>query len=239
MAAKLSSRSANSQSCGKSERKSEKGVALIVVMLVLLLLSVLVTSGVYTMVSESKASGSFVTANQAFYFAEAGVQRAIDWFSHRYSPLSPIPGLDDSRYPAQLSGSPVTIIYNVPAAVATYPSATQTADFVNFLAATDNSALPLTNNGGGSLIGKYSITARLLATSTVNDLFRGPTTIERWRIEATGTVNNGSATLATSQVSTIIEAYAVPFVSKALCASSIDFSSTSHTDSFDSDTGSI
>ena len=139
MFAKLNSRSPNSP----DRKKSDKGVALIVVTLVLLLLSVMVTSGVYTMVSESKVSGNFVTTNRAFYLAEAGVQRCIDWFSHKYQPLSPIPGLDGSKYPVELAGNSVTFIYNVTGTSATYPSLTQTADFVSFLAATDNIAVPL------------------------------------------------------------------------------------------------
>lgn len=58
----------------------ESGVALILVMLAMLVLSVLAATIVFTARAETFASYNFKLDTQADYLAKAGIQRAINWF---------------------------------------------------------------------------------------------------------------------------------------------------------------
>lgn len=70
--------------------KGQRGVALILVMLAMLVLSVLAASIVFTARSETFASYNYKLDTQADYLAKAGIQRAINWLrSNRYQPASP------------------------------------------------------------------------------------------------------------------------------------------------------
>jgi Tfp pilus assembly protein PilV len=66
-------------------RPAERGVALILVMLAMLVLSVLAATIVFTARAETFASYNFKLDTQADYLAKAGIQRAVNWFrSNRY-----------------------------------------------------------------------------------------------------------------------------------------------------------
>ena len=74
-----------------SERSTgrEQGVALILVLLAMLVLSVLAAAIVFTARSETFASYNYKLDTQADYLAKAGIQRAINWFrSSHYRAVS-------------------------------------------------------------------------------------------------------------------------------------------------------
>src|ERR1041385_7939586 len=93
-------------------RSDEAGIALITVALVLLLLTGLLTTAYYTMVSQTISTGNYRTSTQAYYIAEAGLQRTIDWFSHQYNAPTDwsVYGLQTDKYPNVMvgSGTPAT-----------------------------------------------------------------------------------------------------------------------------------
>src|SRR5690242_20262882 len=60
-------------------QKDDRGVALILVLLAMLVLSVLAASIVFTARSETFASQNYKLDTQADYLAKAGIQRAINW----------------------------------------------------------------------------------------------------------------------------------------------------------------
>jgi Tfp pilus assembly protein PilX len=68
----------------------DRGVALILVLLAMLVLSVLAASIVFTARSEAFASYNYKLDTQADYLAKAGIQRAINWFrSNHYQAVKP------------------------------------------------------------------------------------------------------------------------------------------------------
>ena len=70
--------------------KNESGVALILVLLAMLVLSVLAASIVFTARSETFASYNYRLDTQADYLAKAGIQRAVNWLrSDRYRAVRP------------------------------------------------------------------------------------------------------------------------------------------------------
>ena len=74
---------------GHSPEERERGVALILVLLALLVLSVLAAAIVFTARSETFAAYNYKLDTQADYLAKAGIQRAINWFrSNHYRAIS-------------------------------------------------------------------------------------------------------------------------------------------------------
>ncbi len=70
------------------ERIATKGVALILVLLSMLVLSVLAATIVFTARAETFSSYNYKLGTQADYLAKAGIQYAINWFeSNRYAPV--------------------------------------------------------------------------------------------------------------------------------------------------------
>lgn len=60
--------------------RSERGVALVLVLLAMLVLSVLAAAIVFTARSETFAAYNYKLDTQADYLAKAGIQRAVNWF---------------------------------------------------------------------------------------------------------------------------------------------------------------
>src|ERR1043166_3289866 len=88
----------------KRKRRNEKGVALVIVSLVLLLLTVLIISANYMTLSQVNSTSNYRLSTQGFYVAEAGVQRSIQWFSYYYTPQN-WPTLNTAIYPAQVNST--------------------------------------------------------------------------------------------------------------------------------------
>ena len=71
------------------ELQRERGVALILVMLSMLILTMLAATIVFTARAETFASYNYKLDTQADYLAKAGIQRAINWFrSSHYQPVT-------------------------------------------------------------------------------------------------------------------------------------------------------
>jgi hypothetical protein len=230
---------------GRPELKGESGIALAIVSMVLLLLTVLIVSAHFSMVSQTVSSSNYRYSMQAQYVAEAGVQRSIDWFNHRYS--VPIDwnalNLPDSPrlYPAQLiiSGVPSGRITlgSKSGGSFTFPVETTKTDFQNFLNDTNNIASP----GMPGLHGQYDVTATLLATRSVKVFGGGLGRSERWRVESTGTIINTAHgnEIASADKVAIIETLIVSAVAHAICANTLDFNGMTDVDSYDSTIGSF
>jgi len=95
----------------RQRENSSKGVALILVMLAIVVLSVLAASIVFSARSETYASYNYRTSLQADYVAKAGLQRAINFFdSDKYVPVPP----DDSKdkYAVSAYASTPVTLYN-------------------------------------------------------------------------------------------------------------------------------
>src|SRR5689334_20904177 len=72
-----------------TRRQPERGVALVLVLFAVLILSVLTASLVFIARSETMASDNYKLDTQADYLAKAGIQEARNWFaSARYQAVS-------------------------------------------------------------------------------------------------------------------------------------------------------
>lgn len=220
---------------------SQRGVVLVVVTLALVLLTAIITSAHFTIVSQTTSSSSYRLSTQAFYVAEAGAQRAIDWFSHNYTPTDNSGTITLTTYPPTISSNPVTFT-NIAGVTATYPNSTLRTNFQSYLGSTtatsgtpNNFQIVTGVGGGNAVIGQYIVTATLLSAKQIK-VFPGiPRTAEKWRIDSTGRVLNGAVELARADNSAIIETLVTPAVNNAVCVKdSFDFNGQVPVDSYDS-----
>ncbi|MFB3922211.1 MAG: hypothetical protein ACE145_10845 [Terriglobia bacterium] len=109
-------------------RTSPRGVALILVMLVLTMLSLLTAAIVFTARADTMASYNYKLTTQADYLAKAGVQQALNWFR-------------SSRYQA-VSESQATTYYNVTATGSIYNLYSSSTSPVKCVAASPNCPSP-------------------------------------------------------------------------------------------------
>lgn len=219
---------------------SQRGVVLVVVTLALVLLTAIITSAHFTIVSQTTSSSSYRLSTQAFYVAEAGAQRAIDWFSHNYNPIT-LSTANINVYPPTISGSNITIT-NINGSPGNYPDSTVRTNFQTYLGlntattGTPNNFQIVTGTGGANPVtGQYIVTATLLSTKQIK-VFPGiDRTAEKWKIDSVGRLLNGTVELARADNSTIIETLVTPAVNNAVCVKdSFDFNGQVPVDGYDS-----
>ncbi len=69
----------------KDSLKNEKGIALVTVLMLSLLLSILIGGMLVASTADTLIGGNDVRNNQAFYVAEAGINRSAAWFTARFA----------------------------------------------------------------------------------------------------------------------------------------------------------
>jgi hypothetical protein len=199
--------------------RTSDGVALILVMLAIVVLSVLAASIVFSARSETYASYNYRTSTQADYVAKAGLQKAINFFnSDRYVPVAPANATTNYDV-SQYASSPVILynsIYRPVRCIADCPSVNQpvvlqmdasgnfTGNYPTTLTNPDGETIPnafrsrffnvsLNPLSAASNSGQFTVAATLEGYHTVNDAFY-PTInrkpYEVWHIVSTGTWNS-------------------------------------------------
>jgi Tfp pilus assembly protein PilX len=182
-----------------NRRQGDSGVALILVLLSLLVLTTLAAAMVFSARSETLASYNYRIGTQAEYVALAGVQKALNFFnSSSYVPLSPTNAASGNYYPVSTyATTPVNLYFTTAAPVTCTGNCTHSGS-VQLSTTTGSSAYPppsiildagghqvdvvanwiaamndqgISDGVGGS--GNYTVTASLLEYHTVNNAFYG------------------------------------------------------------------
>ena len=195
------------------------GVALILVMLAILVLSVLAASIVFSARSEAFASYNYRISTQADYVAKAGLQQALNFFnSDKYKPVAP--GDATTYYDVSQYSSVPVVLYNTKYRPVRCIANCATANSAVVLSMDSsgnfngNYPTPLTNADGSTIgnafatrfydvalnplsssfnSGQFTVTAQLEEYYTVNDAFYpalNPKPFEVWYIVSTGTWNS-------------------------------------------------
>jgi len=206
--------------------RRDSGVALILVLLSMLVLSVLAATIVFTARSETLASYNFKLDTQADYLAKAGIQQAVNWFrSTHYAAVSQ--SLANTDYKVHSTGapynlwtsdtSPVTCISGCSVSNSqvqligyTSPAVSGSTNYPN-INNTDASPVAVTTSftnylvnqrvsGDANNSGTYSVNAVLVNYQTVNSGLPPsvtPVPLETWLITAKATWTGGSSMSAT------------------------------------------
>jgi hypothetical protein len=218
------------RSCGSDER----GVALVMTLLMVLAVSILTSGLVVVANSEALSSLSYTTMTQVRYGAESGIHAAANHLLHSYAPPSvasatdPIAAYDTTKSPVTFNGQPV-VLSSDPAVPSNYPSSAAADAFAAASSGTLN-----VNNAPVA----YRAQARLLSMKVLKEFSTNQdVTLQTWEIIGSGRVSGAGA--AVVEVSTVIERQQVPVFSYAAFAThdgcdALSFAGGATTKSYDS-----
>jgi type IV pilus assembly PilX-like protein len=212
---------------------NEDGIALVLAMFMVLVLSLVGASLINVGKSETLSSLNYKTLSQARYSAESGLSSATNYLLFTYT----APGNDagdpinvfqwENTSPVLYNNAPVVLSSN--AADSNYPIAAKK----NAFAAISKGELQM-----GTSKADFTATATLLAMRRFTDgITLSDVTIQTWRIVGTGTLDGAGA--ANVEVTAIIEKQAVPAFRYAAFATArgckaLTFGGGGKTDSYDS-----
>lgn len=216
-----------------SNGRSERGIAMVLSLFLMLAMSVIAASLMFMSQTETYASMNYRLMSQARYGAESGIDTAANYLMFSYTPpaaagADPLAAYTTTTSPVTVTanGQPVKLSWDP--AQSNYPIAgVQTA----FQAAV---ATPLTV--GGTTV-QSQPTATLMSMEQVSTYGGGVSTVQTWQITSDGVVSIGRT--AKVEVTAIVETQAVPaglygaFATNATCGA-MQFQGSSQTESYDS-----
>jgi len=212
----------------------DEGIAMVLSLLFMLLLSALGTAMLVLSRSETLSSVNYRMMSQARFGAESGVHKAAHFLLNSYtlpssSGSDPLSNYNTTVTPVTYNGQPV-VLSAMSGTTANYPYSTASAAF----ASAAQGSLPV---GDATVL--YTASATLLSMRTVIPYASAaPQTIQTWRLTARGTIEGARS--ATVEVSAVIERHVLPAFTYGLFATypgcgALSFSSgNTVTDSYDS-----
>lgn len=210
----------------RAKLKRDKGIALIMALIILAVLSLLTAGLILATQTEIWTTSNYRTGIQARYAAEAGAQSAANWISHSYAVTPALTALPLNSSPVMYNGAPVVLSGNssVPS---NYPDNTVQSAFSDALSNKSLAAQGVTAN--------YSATATLLSMKPM-----GGSYVQNWQITAQGSVPSVKSAQVQvvetiEQSSTSLFTYGVFATSSGCNSLHIDGNTT--TDSYDSSAG--
>jgi Tfp pilus assembly protein PilX len=219
----------------KSMIKNEQGAALIATLMFLMAMGVLSTALVFTVQNEMKTSASYKYSQQAFYVANAGVQRAVEWYANSYTPHTPSSDYNTATFPVNYSGNPVLLAGRT-GYTSVYPDGSTTSAFVSrFSDTSDQSRLQVNANNTG----RFALNATLMKYTVAhfinpNDFTNYTSAIERWRVNSIGYWGTVEHPLGIAQITATIENSGNTLFDRALWGIDlVDLGGTSLIDSYD------
>lgn len=182
----------------------EDGIALVLAMFMVLIVSLLGASLATVGRTETLSSLNYKSMSQARYAAESGLHSAANYLIHSYEPPGtdagdPIANYDMTVSPVEYNGDPV-VLTTAAGGDSNYPIANKITEFE----ADSTGELTMSNTAV-----TYTATATLLSMRRFTDVYSGgDVTIQTWQITGIGTIEGAGA--AAVQVSAIIETQRVP-----------------------------
>ena len=212
-------------------RSSERGIALVLVLFMILVLSVLGSSLIFISRTETMSTLNYKTMSQTRYAAESAVHSAANYLLWSYaapSGTASLSSFDTLQSPVRYSGSNVYLTSRSGES-SHYPGSTVPAAFLN----ASHGSLNLSNGAVA-----YDAQATLLSMRSFTDAMTGlPTTIQTWEIVGRGVVRGAAS--AQVEVAAILERQDVPLYKYAAFATAngcnaLSFAGGGTTDSYDS-----
>jgi PilX N-terminal len=212
--------------------KNEKGVALILTLILLLILSVMAVSLLFMGQAETWSSMNYRMMTQARYGAEAGINQAANYIQFKYA--APTTAQMASFYtavsPVTLGQGGAPIVLSASSTPGNYPGNVG-SDFASNATGTLKA---------GNTTVTYAPSAKLLAMQSFQSYPTGTTAVvQKWEITSDGTING--VRQADVQVSAILEqqkmsTFAYAAFATATGCNALNFGGGGTTDSYDSST---
>jgi hypothetical protein len=214
-------------------REHGRGIALIVAMLAILVLSVLAASIIYVTQSQTWTALNYRLTTQCRYGAEAGLQQTMNWLLNTYVPPS-IPfssSYDISKSPVQYNGQAV-VLSAVSGVASNYPDAAQQAAFQNALS--NQPAIGIANE-------TFSTYATLLTMRAMTPIFTNtPVAIQTWQITSQASISgvrNAFVQVVAKFEKSTPAVFSYSLLATANTCGSLSLSDGSLTDSYNSGLG--
>lgn len=170
----------------QSSHSGEKGSALIIALIMMLVLSALAASLVFITQIEVSSATLYKETEQARYVAESGAQSVEDWLAH-YNTTGLTPDLtkiDGTKYPALYNGNPVLLVSSGwTGSTANYPDSTAASNFSSYFNSSTNGNNIPTVPGA-----QYNIQAQLMSARTIRILGGGTGVLQSWKVTSQGNV---------------------------------------------------
>ncbi|HVZ16579.1 MAG TPA: pilus assembly PilX N-terminal domain-containing protein, partial [Terriglobales bacterium] len=195
----------------KHDRRSERGVALIIALLCMIVISILAAAIIFSTQTELRTSANYRYTTQARYVAESGAQQTIQWIKQNWTPPANFTNTTQfnlSTFPAMYVGKnpPEKIVFAANSGLGaisdTYTDIDSTMD-TNFKNSLVNVSSPFSSINGSA---SFNVAAQLLSATQVT-VGGGSQWLTKWKIISQGTVgpgyNNGNG-LAKVQVVEIV-----------------------------------
>jgi len=162
---------------------SEDGTALVIALLFLVVLGITSSALVTSVQGEMNTSVAYKYAQQAFYTADGGVQKAVLWFNTNYTPHVPAVDYDYSALPVEYNGADV-LLAGQNGSSSVFPTASTAT---NFASAFHNQSLV----GNSYNSGDYAVNASLVKYWPArfidpNTFLAYASAVERWQIDSFG-----------------------------------------------------
>jgi len=215
-------------------RDNEQGIALVATLLFLAVMALLSTTLIFTVQNEMQSSAAYKYSQQAFYVADAGIQRTINWYRNSYSPIpDAIPNniYAVNTVPITFNGENV-LLSGQACNTSVFPDDAQTASYTS--AFTNRTLQANADNSG-----VYAVNATLLKYTPAmfinpSTLAAYPSAMERWRLESTGYWGTADNPIGVSRIEAVIENSGNALFDKALWGiTSVDLGGTVLVDSYD------
>ena len=215
---------------------SERGVALVMALLMILAVSIISSSLMVVAKTEAFSSLSYTAMSQVRYGAESAIHASANHLLFTYAPpssasaIDPIANYDMTVSPVRFNGRPV-VLSSDPAVPSNYPSAA----VVNAFQAASSGTLNVNNASVG-----YRTRATLMSMRVLMDYYsQQPITLQTWEIVGAGNVNGSGASYV--EVMSTLERQPVPVFSYAAFATydgcnALSFAGGATTESYDSGT---
>jgi hypothetical protein len=218
-------------------KTNEKGVALILTMILLVVLSVMAVSLMFVARTETWSSMNYRMMSQARYSAESGINVAANYLMFNYVPPGgandPLASYDTSKSPVTVAGTQTPVVLAVSSSKSptgsTYPSSSVVSAF--------QGAVPGSLMAGNATV-TYAPYATLLSMQQFNSYpGSNPVTVQTWEITSDGGVTG--VRKSDVQVSAVLERGATPVFAFAAFATNngcgaLSFGGGGTTDSYDS-----
>lgn len=211
--------------------RNEKGIAIIIALLALLILSTLAASAALLTRTGVWNSLNFTMLTQARYASEAGWQKTMNWMIYNYTPPASISDFDTTKSPVRYLDSPV-VLSGIDGVPSNYPDSAVSDAFA--------AALGEQTLGGLGTPASFSASATLMSMKSVLQVDGTPALVQIWRVTSQG--NLSAANGAQVETTAIMETPTLPAVNFAAfgtdtVCNTVNLSGNAFTDSFDSSVG--
>ena len=215
-------------------RTSERGVALIFALLVMLVLGLLATTVMFTSQGQTWTAVNYRATTQSRYAAEAGIQATMNWLSGSYTAPTSFGSYDMTKNPVQYNGKAV-VLSAVSGVSSNYPDSAVVSAYSSAM----NKSLTGVSNGSYA---SYATLLRMNPASGVSWLGSagGGGVVQTWQVTSVGSV--GGLRNATVQVTATYERTSTPLFNYPIEATSngcqaIYLNGNTVTDSYNSNLG--